>query len=381
MYHWRLSSFYFFYFGSLGALAPYWTLYLDHLNFSAAAIGELIACMSLTRIISPNVWGWIADHTGRRVTIVRIGTALAAVGFAGTLFGTSYGWLAAVMMVFSFFWHAALPQFEAMTLNHLGEHVSRYSHIRLWGSIGFIVAVVSLGPLLDRFGVTLLPPVIVALMIGIWLASMVAPPDHARPPDRPHAPLREVLRRADVRALLVVCVLMQASHGPYYTFYSLYLEEYGYSRSEIGQLWALGVVAEIVVFLGLHRVSQRWRLRDLLWVSLALAALRWVLIGLFPNYVAVLMLAQGLHAASFGVYHAVAIQLVHRYFVGRNQGRGQALYSSLGFGAGGAIGSLYAGYLWQGAGATATFIVAGGLSLTAMLIALRWLRDPPTPEI
>jgi PPP family 3-phenylpropionic acid transporter len=149
----------------------------------------------------------------------------------------------------------------------------------------------------------------------------------------------------------------------------------------IGQLWALGVVAEIGIFLWLHRMSQRFALHDLLWLSLLLATLRWIVIGTLPQHVSALAFAQILHAASFGIYHAVAIQLIHRYFVGKNQGRGHALYSSLGFGAGGAAGALYAGYMWQGVGATATFLVAAALSATAMLISLRWLRSPAPTTI
>lgn len=370
----RLSSFYFFYFGTLGAMVPYWGLYLDSLGFSAREIGELMACLMATRVVSPNIWGYLADRRGDRLGIVRWGTFLAAVCFTGVLFGTSYLWLAAVMTCFSFFWHAALPQFEAITLNHLGTQIQRYSHIRLWGSVGFIVAVAGLGPVLDYTGLAPLPSILVILIGGIWLASLLAPRDHSAPSHAVSPPLRDVLKRADVRALLVVCVLMQASHGPYYTFYSLYLQDHGYTRSVIGQLWALGVVAEIGIFLVLHRLSQRFTLRSLLWVSLALASVRWLMIGGWADSLLVLLLAQLLHAATFGVYHAVAIQLVHGFFHGPHLGRGHALYSSIGFGAGGALGSLYSGYLWTSVGATTTFMVAAALSAAAWLVAWRWLR-------
>ena len=370
----RLSTFYFFYFATLGAMVPYWGLYLNGLGFNASEIGELMACLMATRIASPNIWGYVADRTGNRLGVVRWGTFLAAVCFAGVLWGTSYLWLAVVMICFSFFWHAALPQFEAITLNHLGSQLQRYSHIRLWGSVGFIVAVAGLGPLLDQWGLSPLPIILVTLIAGIWMASLLAPRDHSVVSPSVMPLLRDVLKRSDVRALLVVCVLMQASHGPYYTFYSLYLQEHGYSRSLIGQLWALGVVAEIGVFLVLHRLSKWFDLRILLWASLLVATGRWLIIGAWPESLGVLVFAQLLHAATFGIFHAVAIQMVHRFFQGSHQGRGHALYSSIGFGAGGALGSLYSGYLWTSAGATSMFVVAAGLSAVACVVAWRWLR-------
>lgn len=373
MPYWRLSAFYFFFFSSLGAMLPYWGLYLESLGFTPARIGELMALLMATKIVSPNVWGWIADHTGRRMAIVRLGSALAAICFSGVLFGSGYGWLALVMIAFSFFWNATLPQFEATTFSHLGEHTHRYSTVRLWGSVGFIVAVAALGPLFQRVGIGWLPWILLVLMTAIWLMSLLVPERLAPHHTEGHQSLREVLRRPQVMALLVVCFLMQASHGPYYTFYSIYLEDHGYSRSAIGQLWALGVVAEVGVFLVMHRLAPRVGLRALFLASMALTALRWALIGVYVDSVPVLIFAQTLHAASFGIYHAVAIQLVHKYFTGRHQGRGQALYSSLSFGAGGAAGSLYSGYVWSAASPMAAYFVAALIGVAAFLVAWRYI--------
>jgi PPP family 3-phenylpropionic acid transporter len=373
--YWRLSGFYLFYFASLGAFLPYWSLYLASLHFTPSAIGQLMALMMLTKIISPNVWAWIADHTGRRMRIVQWGSFAAALSFAGVFFAQHFGWLAAVMMAFSFFWNASLPQVEVTTLNHLGEQPHRYSAIRLWGSIGFIVAVAALGPVLDRFGTPLLPAVLMALFSGIWLSSLWVPERTVgESVTQGHAPLREALVRRHVIALLAVCFLMQASHGPYYTFYSIYLQDHGYSRSVIGELWALGVIAEICVFVAMPRLVILFGLRGLLLSSLALAALRWLLIGYFIDNVWILLVAQVMHAATFGVYHGVAIQLIHRYFRGRHQGRGQAMYSSLSFGAGGAVGALYSGYTWNAGGGFMTFGSAALVCGAALFLAWRTLR-------
>ena len=112
----------------------------------------------------------------------------------------------------------------------------------------------------------------------------------------------------------------------------------------------------------------------MLLTALALAALRWVLIGHFARELPVLLFAQTLHAFSFGVFHAVAIHLIHQFFPGSLQGRGQALYSSLTFGAGNALGSLAAGYLWQGVGPVAMYDLATVLGVLGWLVAWRGLR-------
>jgi PPP family 3-phenylpropionic acid transporter len=167
---------------------------------------------------------------------------------------------------------------------------------------------------------------------------------------------------------------MQASHGVYYTFYTIYLEGHGYSRGIIGQLWAFGVIAEVLAFLVMHRLLKRFSLHNLLITSLGLASLRWLLIGYYPGLLTVLLFAQTLHAASFGLFHAVAIQFIFQYFPGQLQGRGQALYSSFSFGAGSAIGSLSSGYLWDTIGAQESYLLAALTCGIAAWISWQWVK-------
>jgi MFS transporter, PPP family, 3-phenylpropionic acid transporter len=381
MPYWRLSGFYLFYFASLGALLPFWGLYLQARGCSPAEIGELIAIISISKLIAPNIWGWIADHTGMRMPMVRIASLLTVTCFLGIFFVQGFWPLALVTMLFGFFWNASLPQVEAVTMSHLRERIQHYSRIRLWGSIGFILTVTLLGFLLDKWGVQLVPQMVLLLYLGIFINSLLVPEKDAAMPTHVQGSILQVLRRREVIALLSVTFLMQASHSAYYTFYSIYMEGFGYSRSTIGELWALGVIAEVLMFLIMHRLLQRWGARRVLIVSLMLAVVRWILVGVAPENLPLVLLAQVMHAATFGTFHAAAIHLVHQYFVGRHQGRGQALYSSISFGAGGAVGSYLSGYFWTGIGPMATYGVAAGYALVAVFIAWRWLdlKSDPLP--
>lgn len=371
--YWRLSGFYLFYFAALGVFLPYWSLYLHSLGFSPVEIGELMATVAFTKVIAPNVWGWIADHTGKRMTVVRVGCACAVLAFTGVFLAHGYWWLLMVMLIYGFFLNAALPQFEATTLTHLGDSSHHYSRIRLWGSVGFILTVAALGPVLQRYDESVVPMAIALLIAGVFFMSLWVPENIVCSAQTAGEPWSLLLQRREIPALLAVCFLMQASHGPYYTFYTIFLEEHAYSRTLIGQLWALGVVAEVGLFLVMHRLIGRFGLRLLLLISTALTTLRWIIIGAYVDDLTMVIFAQTLHAASFAIYHAVAIELIYRYFAGRHQGKGQALYSSLSFGLGGAAGSLYAGYLWDGLGGAGTFMGAGIFSTLAFIIAWRFI--------
>jgi PPP family 3-phenylpropionic acid transporter len=370
--YWRLSSFYFFYFASLGALIPYWSLYLKSLGYSAQSIGILMAIIPATKIFAPYLWGWLADHTRHPITIIRLANLLAVVVFAGVFVDTGFVWLMVVLFAFSFFWNSSLPLFEAMTLNHLGDDEHKYSVVRLWGSLGFIMMVVLLGEFFDIAGIDHAPLVILVLLAGILLASFIVP-ERLSAHHEGQGHIVHVIRQPVVLAFLLVCFLMLMSHGPYYTFYSIYLESHGYSRGMIGLLWAVGVMAEVIVFLMMHRLLCTVTARQLLLVTFLLTALRWLLIGFFVDNLSVLFFAQLFHAFSFGVFHAVSISLVHRYFTGRHQGRGQALYASLSFGAGGAVGSLISGLLWDQIEHAYLFTLAAAVAIIAFLIVWRFI--------
>lgn len=373
--YWRLSGFYFFYFASLGVLIPYWSLYLKSLGFNSLTIGALIAILPATKLIAPYLCGWLADHTRRSMLIIRVTSILALLSFSLVFISQQLWWLTFAMLLFSFFWNAILPQFEVMTLNHLGNDTHRYSMIRLWGSLGFIVIVVLMGDLLQHYEIDLIPLVVLIAFICISLSSFIVP-EKLNTPHAEHSSIWHVIKQPKVLAFLVVCFLMLCSHGPYYTFYTIYLQEQGYSSYMIGVLWAVGVLAEVIIFLLMHRLLPVFGARKLLIATLLLTTLRWLIIGFFVNDLSMLFLAQLIHAFSFGVFHSVGISLVHEYFTGSHQGRGQAIYASTSYGAGVAVGSLVSGAVWDQWGASVLFVFASCCTLVALGIVWKFIQQP-----
>ncbi|SEQ37460.1 MFS transporter, PPP family, 3-phenylpropionic acid transporter [Amphritea atlantica] len=375
----RLSGFYFFYFSLLGALVPYWSLYLKSFDFNAQTIGSLMAILMASRIVAPNIWGWLADRTGERLRIVRYGAFLTCLIFVLIFWQESALGIALVMTGFSFFWNAVLPQFEVLTLSHLKGREQLYSRIRLWGSVGFIIAVMGIGWLLDLVSIRWLPWVMLGLMVMIWISSLFVEANPA-PRQTDESGFVQQLLRPQVLVFFLICLLIQFSHGPYYTFYSVLMDRLGYIRTEIGLLWSVGVVAEVLIFILMPKLIAGLGLRKLMIISLLLCVVRWLLIGLIPEILPLMLFAQTLHAVSFGVLHAVGIALVHHYFSPSNHGQGQAMFSSFGFGVGGALGALCSGLMWETLGAAATFSVAAVAVLIAAVCATIWIKPENCAE-
>ena len=369
--HWRLSAWYFFYFAFVGAFAPYFTLYLQSLGLSAAAIGTLMSLMLAMRLVAPNAWGWLADHLGHKVLIVRASALLAAVGSALFFAVRDFWGLFAAMASMAFFWSASLPLVEALTLGRLEGRAERYGHIRLWGSVGFIVAVTATGIWLDRQPIASLLWVNLGLLGGIGICAWLLADAPATPARRSAEPLWPALMRPQVLALLAACLLMSAAHGPFYVFYSIHLVAHGYEKTTVGVLWSLGVVAEIAIFIVMPRLIRAWSIRRILIISFVAAIVRFLVVGWGADSLVLMVLAQLLHGATFGANHAGAVAMLNRWFPAGQQGRVQALYGSASFGAGGMVGNLASGAAWESLGPGLTFTLGSAFAVAGLL--LTWL--------
>lgn len=375
--YWQLSTVYFFYFAVLGATNPYWGLFLQEKGFSVQEIGSLMAVFIATKLIAPNIWGYLADKTGFHLRVMQAGALFTPLFFIGVYWQQGFWSMTLTMFAYSFFWNAILPQYEVITLRAIRGQEHKYSQIRLWGSVGFIFSVAGLGAALDFFSVQVLPTVILLMMLGMAFSTCYLTDNKGnyqyKGVDK-NKKFMSYLLRVPVLSFLTAVVLMQLSHAPYYTFYSIFLEHYGYTKTAIGLLWSLGVLAEIIVFWQMHRLLIIFKAETILWGSLVIAAIRWFFMGASPDALWVILLLQVLHAATFGCFHTASISLVRQMFPEQYAGQGQAVYSSIGFGIGGALGAWLSGWMWQSWGAEISFYFAASAAALGAVVTLVSLK-------
>jgi len=373
-YYWRIAGFYFFYYAFVGLFAPYWSLYLKSIHFDAIEIAILMSIQPVMRMVAPNLWGWLADHSGKRQTVVQIAATLSAACYLGVFATKSFWGMFLVLTLMGFFWSASMPLVEATTLSYLGKHSARYGRIRSWGSVGFIVAVVGLGYAFDYIAIAWLLWAGLICELGILIFARQMPHTEVIAHHSDHQPVGRILVQPQVLALFSACFLMSVAHGPYYTFFSIYLVEHGYAKSAVGGLWALGVICEIGVFFLMPWLVRRFGFARILLFSFSAAVVRFIFIGWAVDFLLLLLVAQALHAATFGAYHAASIGLVHEFFQGRHQSKGQALFGSFTYGAGNMLGGLASGPIWQHYGASVLYSCSAGAALIGLLLMI-WMKS------
>ncbi|MFH1604946.1 MAG: MFS transporter, partial [Pseudomonadota bacterium] len=264
-----MSAFYFAYFAQVGAAAPYFSLYLVSLGFAATQIGVLLSLGQLMRVVGPNFWGWVADRRGERARIIAVTLAFGGACFAGLFFIDSFWGMFALLLAVGFFTSASMPLTEALTLSHLRGATGNYGSIRLWGSVGFIVTVTLVGYALDALPVSSLLWMVLATYAAGCVCALYVPDAPASAVRAEVEPVWTVLRRPEVAALLGASFLMTLAHAPLYAFFSIYLVEHGYSKSAVGGMGSIGVIAEIVVFLLMPALLRRYSLSGILLVCFA----------------------------------------------------------------------------------------------------------------
>jgi PPP family 3-phenylpropionic acid transporter len=376
------ALFLFVYYAFMGTLTTYAPLYFAANGVSAAQVGVLMSLVQVMRIVGPTLWGWVADHSSRRVLVLRMTALGALAAFSGIAFGRAFAHFFIAMVCLNLFTSAQGPLTEALMLAEMRGDTSRYGRVRLWGSLGFIAAVMAAGVALDRLGVSALPWLaggVLLLVLGQSLRIREAAPVHGAHAAAP--PLFEVLRKPAVIAFFVQAALMVGAHTSLYSFYSLYLERAGYGKTLTGAMWSLGVLAEVVFFYFQAGVLRRIGVRTAMMASFGVAVLRFAAIGFGSGWLAVLVLAQLLHAATFAAHHCASITAMQRWFGGALQARGQALFMSIAYGIGGTCGGLFMSWCWERFGAGSVYGAAIGLSVLgagAAWLFWRWAEESPS---
>ena len=375
----NFALFFFAYYGYIGVFSPYASLYFADRGVSAVQIGVLMSMMQVMRIFGPNLWGWVADHTRRRVMVLRVTSAASALVFCGMFWGEAFVFFFVLMLVLNLFTSAQGPLSEALMLSAMRGDLTHYGRLRLWGSVGFIVTVITAGQVLDWQGIRLMPWIALGLLVMVAAVALHMREEVAMPRSQDTPSVRQLLKQREVIAFFISTFLMIAAHASLYVYYSLYLSQIGYSKTVIGLMWSLGVVAEILFFYFQAPLFRRFGIPTLMLTSLLIGVVRFLMIGFGAESLVMLLIAQILHAATFGVHHSASVATLQRWFAGPLQARGQALFISVSYGLGGSLGGLLLSACWDTFGARLVYMIAALFCFAgwiAAALSYRWQESP-----
>jgi len=365
-----IRLFYAAYFAAMGIILPFFPIYLAGRGMDMAAIGVFTGLLAISRVLAPPLAGHALDRsvdTSRFIFFTSLAAAMLALLLPWV---ETRMMLALVVLGFGCLWAAVLPLTDGLSVAVSEAALVDYGRLRVWGSIGFVAASLAGGVWLAGAQQIQFPYWLAAMLLATALAARGFPANVMRQDQSSPQPGRF---SSSFGLLLLTSFLMQASHGAYYGFYSLYLLQMGYDGWMIGAFWVLGVVAEIVLMWKWSRPIAETVPAVMLPVCLLLAAIRWLGIGLTQIWW-MLVLLQLLHAASFAAFHVNAVTWVRRFSPPERQASAQGWYSASGFGMGTALGIMACGWISdmpETGGFQTAFIACAVVALSGIPVALR----------
>jgi len=369
-----IGSQYFLYFGVLGAYLPFFNLYCYHVGLNGFQIGIISALRSATLVLFAMLWGMLADRLSARKPIY-IACSFAAAGvWAFYLLTEQFLPMLVITAVYGVFYSPVISFLEAFTMDALGGKKRRYGSIRAWGSISFIAMVIVLGKVVDEVGVQIILSVILIGSLIQALLSLRLPVRPAVPPANCGAQKAPLLRWTTV-AFFGCAFLMLVSHGAYYGFFSIHLENLGFDGTFIGLTWAAASLAEITVMLGSKWIFDRYAPQTVLLASFVVAVVRWVWLFFALSPLAILS-AQLLHALTYGAFHMASILYIDALAPDASKTTAQAVNNAVTYGLGLMAGFSLNGYLYERLGSSPLFLVSAAIALAGgiMFKASLWWR-------
>ncbi|MBL7208323.1 MAG: MFS transporter [Desulfobacterales bacterium] len=356
-----IGSQYFIYFGVMGIFLPYFNLYCFHIGFSGFQIGVLSALRTMAIILFPLFWGAIADRFHIRKPIYILCNFISTAIWAFFILTADFWPMLIITIFYGIFYAPIISFLEAFTIDVLGKEKKSYGSLRVWGSIAFITVVIILGKVIDLYSIKI---IIILIFAGSLFQAVISTniPYTVTLKKQSYTSSAKVLLNRRVFVFLFCAFLMLASHGAYYTFFSIHLATMGYSSTFIGIAWALASFAEIIVMIKSDIIFKRYSMENVIVFSFIVATLRWLIL-FFATSPAIILLSQTLHAVTYGSFHVASILYIDSLTPNEAKTLGQAANNAVTYGLGMTVGFLISGCLYESMGSFALFLISAFIAL------------------
>jgi PPP family 3-phenylpropionic acid transporter len=361
-----IGSQYFLYFGVMGVFLPYFNLYCYHLKFSGFQIGVLSAIRSIALVLFPLVWGALADRFHIRRPIYISCSFISTAIWAFYLYTTDFWAMLFITVFYGIFYSPIISFLEAFTIDVLGTRKKSYGRMRGWGSIAFIMTVLLLGKVIDIYSIEI---ILTLIFFGSLTQALISIkiPDIQIKKQTSFSSNAKVLLKRHVIVFLFCAFLMLVSHGTYYGFYSIHLENLGYGKTFIGISWALASIAEIIVMIKSDSLFKRFSIDNVLFFSFMVATFRWL--GMcFATSAAVILFLQTFHAVTYAMFHVSSILYIDSLTPDEGKTLGQAVNNAVTYGLGLMVGFFINGYLFETLGTFTLFMISGFIAFSGGVI-------------
>ena len=242
----------------------------------------------MAMVLFPLIWGVLADRFQIRKPIYVLCNFASTAIWVLYLFTADFWPMLLITAFYGMFYAPIISFLEAVTMDVLGAEKKSYGNIRAWGSISFITMVLVIGKIVDLYSVDIILVLILAGSAMLAMTCLRLPAIKTRKTNLLTPAAGNIFKKHAI-VFLFCAFLMLVSHGAYYGFFSIHLENLGYHSTFIGLCWALASTAEILVMVNSDRLFNRFSLENILFFSFLVASARWIILFFFQSPAIILL--------------------------------------------------------------------------------------------
>ncbi|MBN1779964.1 MFS transporter [bacterium] len=372
---------YFFYAFALGSLYPYFAPYFkETLSISNFELGLLLLVRPAMSLVSQLFWSRFIDSHGHRSRWAVI-LSVASAGLAPfILLGRSLSAIVVLFAIWSFFNAPLNTLMDAVAFDYLGTHRRmRLAFLRIFASMGWITATMSLGRLYDIAGLSCAFLVFPAgVLIAAWFVNRI-PGDASNNQEKSHHSrlMRQLLVKPRILIFLMTVLIFETANNMGYQFLSVYGKFLGANNVQVGWIWAIGTIAETVTMLTFVKIVQKTGTKKILAIGMIMTVFRWVPMAFIHSWWQLLPF-QMLHAFTFTFGYLGAAMFMDMESPSQIRFTAQAFYSLFVLNTGAIMGSFLGGVISDHRGYGASFALAGILTAVAAVMLMVFVKEPET---
>ena len=369
------QTLYLFFYMALGSFIPFIYLYYERLGLTGTQIGTLAALPVLISSSTALIWGGIADvkHWHRQILRMALLFSPMAIFFLSRV--STMDLLIPIVIAYAFFSSSIVPLLDSFALEAAAQNHRSYGDLRLWGSVGWAIATVLIGWIIEKLGIRWLFYAYISLMGVTFVISLFQPRRQIVLKSTIWKGLKTVLTQKSFLLFLLSIFLLVATSSGIFTFFSIYLDTIGTAEGLIGLGWAIAALSEVPVMLLSGKIIRKIGPKGLLMIAFITFAVRWLLFS-FIHTPLLALAVQLLHGLSFGAFLVGSVSYISERTPEGLNTTALSVFNMVTSGIGAMAGSFVAGVLFDQVGMNNLFRISSLVVLVSLLIFLLSQRLP-----
>lgn len=375
-----LQGYYLLTFFGVGSLYPLLSVYLSEtVGLNGYQIGTIMSAGPIVMIFFQPLWGMVSDSTNSPIKILTLTTLIAGIFGLGFLFSGDYYFLMVVAVFVAIFQSAIIPVSDSISLKYTSRVKVNYGNIRLFGSLGFGLAVFIMGRLSEYNPVVIFYSFFFSLIIASFLGTRI-PKEKAASNKKLFSGIKEILTYRKFIVFLIITFMIFGPNLANNTYFGLFVEDSGGTYTGIGIAFLIAVLSEIPFMKVAGNWIQKIGILEVALIAGAVSLVRWILYFTQPS-LSIVYITTVIQGFSVGLFIPAGLQYIKDITPVHITATAVTLYSAIGNGLGNWFSTFIGGIIYEEYNVFTVYLFFGIMALMGVLLIVWLIKEEKAESI